>query len=138
MDEAKTTLVQRWLIKASHDLASARKLAADTDVYLDTAVYFCQQSAEKTIKAFLVFHDQRFEKIHDIRKLIQQAAPLEKKISVWTEKIAFLTSYVSVFRYPFEEEEPSEPSREEFEHAFEAAQQFYLFMLSLLPKEVQP
>jgi len=31
MDDAKRELIQMWLIKAQHDLASARKLAADPD-----------------------------------------------------------------------------------------------------------
>lgn len=138
MDDSKTELVQRWLTKAAHDLDSARKMAADTDDFLDAAVYFCQQAAEKAIKAVLVFHNQKFRKIHDLRKLMLQAATYDKKISAWTDKIAFLTSYVSAFRYPFEEEEPSAPTRMEFERAFEAAQQFYRFVLSLLPEEVHP
>ena len=41
MDEAKRELVQSWLRKALHDLASARKLATDPDAYFDTAVYHC-------------------------------------------------------------------------------------------------
>jgi HEPN domain-containing protein len=138
MDEAKRKLVQKWLIKTQHDLASARKLAADPDAYLDTASYFCQQAAEKAIKAFLVFHDQRFEKIHDIRKIILQAIPVEDRFYVWIEKASFLTSYVSAFRYPFENEEPTEPSRVEFERALNIAEQLYAFVLSLLPKEVHP
>jgi HEPN domain-containing protein len=138
MDEAKRVLVRNRLIKAQHDLASARKLSADPDAYRDTAIYFCQQAAEKAMKAFLVFHDQRFEKIHDIRKLILQAASVEEKFSIWTEKAAFLTSYVSAFRYPFENEEPAEPSREEFERALSMAEQVYDFVCSLLPQEVHP
>lgn len=46
MDEAKRELVQSWLIKAQHDLAAARKLAADPNPYLDMAIYHCQQAAE--------------------------------------------------------------------------------------------
>ncbi len=38
IDEAKRSLVQNWLRKAQRDLATARKLAADPDPYLDTAI----------------------------------------------------------------------------------------------------
>jgi len=55
MDEATLELVRGWLVKAQHDLASARKLATDPDPYLDTAVYHCQQAAEKAVKGLLVF-----------------------------------------------------------------------------------
>ena len=53
MDEAKRDLVRAWLTLAQHDLASARKLSTDPDPYLDTAIYHCQQAAEKAVKGFL-------------------------------------------------------------------------------------
>jgi HEPN domain-containing protein len=60
MDEAKRELVQNWLTKAQRDLAAARKFSTEPDPYLDTAIYHCQQAAEKAVKGFLVFHDQDF------------------------------------------------------------------------------
>ncbi|PKO22286.1 MAG: hypothetical protein CVU38_10255 [Chloroflexi bacterium HGW-Chloroflexi-1] len=69
MNEAQRQLVQSWLTKAQRDLASARVLAAHDKPLLDTAVYHCQQAAEKAVKGFLVFHDCEFEKIHDIETL---------------------------------------------------------------------
>jgi len=45
MSEERNQVVQSWLIKALHDLASARKLAEGTQPYLDTAIYHCQQAA---------------------------------------------------------------------------------------------
>ncbi len=50
MDGAKRELVAARLTKAQHDLASARKLAEPPDSLLDTALYHCQQSAEKAVK----------------------------------------------------------------------------------------
>src|SRR5712692_2174096 len=80
MDEAKRELVQTWLAKAQHDLAAARKLSAEPDPYLDTAIYHCQQAAEKAVKGFLVFHDQDFEKTHNIRFLVELVASFTKRI----------------------------------------------------------
>jgi HEPN domain len=34
--------------------------------YLDTAVYHCQQAAEKALKAFLTARDIAFEKTHNL------------------------------------------------------------------------
>ena len=45
MDETKRQLVRGWLVKAQHDLATADKLAAGPDPYLDTAIYHTQQAA---------------------------------------------------------------------------------------------
>jgi len=76
-------LVQTWLVKAQHDLASARKLSAGPDPYLDVAIYHCQQAAEKAVKGFLVFHDQPFEKTHDVEVLVELARRYEPAFSAW-------------------------------------------------------
>jgi HEPN domain-containing protein len=47
--EAKHELVRSWLVKAARDLASASRLAAGPEPYLDTAIYHCQQAAEKAV-----------------------------------------------------------------------------------------
>lgn len=65
MNEEKRTEIQKWLIKAQHDLGSARRLMEGDEPYLDTAVYHCQQAVEKALKAFLTYHDVSFEKTHD-------------------------------------------------------------------------
>ncbi len=70
MDKATLELVRGWLIKAQHDLFSARKLATDPDPYLDTAAYHCQQAAEKAVKGLLVFYGQRFKKVHNVQFLV--------------------------------------------------------------------
>jgi HEPN domain-containing protein len=135
MDEAKRQLVQSWLIKAQHDLATARKLAADPDPYLDTAIYHCQQAAEKAVKGFLVFHDEEFEKTHNLPLLVTQATAKEAGFSERLDAAERLTPYATAFRYPGE---VMEPEQEEFGKALQAAEEITGFVLSLLPKEVHP
>ena len=132
---AKLELVRNWLIKAQHDLAAARKLATDPDPYLDVAVYHCQQAAEKAIKGFLVFHDQPFEKTHDLEVLITLALRYDARFSEWLEAAVRLTPYATEFRYP---SDLLEPDPDEFEQAMEAASGLYDFVLSLLPPNVRP
>ena len=52
MEDPKLSLSREWLLKAKHDLDSACKLAAGNDPILDTAIYHCQQAAEKNHKRF--------------------------------------------------------------------------------------
>lgn len=52
--DAKRSLVRRWLTKSRRDLLSAKRLARGSEPYLDTAIYHCQQCAEKAIKGWLV------------------------------------------------------------------------------------
>jgi hypothetical protein len=47
MDDAKTELIQQWLLKAAHDFITARLLTLRDPVVLDIAAYHCQQTAEK-------------------------------------------------------------------------------------------
>ncbi len=135
MVEAKRDLVRSWLTKAQHDLASSRKLSTDPDPYLDTAIYHCQQAAEKAIKGFLVFHDQRFQKTHDIEVLISLAIPIEAQFSSWKDVGQHPTPYSAEFRYPGEE---GEPDKAEFDQAIQEAGDLYTFVLSKLPLEVHP
>jgi HEPN domain-containing protein len=112
MDEAKSEMVQAWLVKAHHDLLSARKLSDGPDPLLDTAIYHCQQSAEKAIKALLVLHDQPFEKTHDVGVLLRLAVTYESSLSAMTVAADQLSRYAVIYRYPSDE---PEPEREEFD-----------------------
>jgi HEPN domain-containing protein len=85
MDEAKRRLIQGWLIKAKHDLATAERLADGPDPLLDTAIYHCQQAAEKAVKGFLAFHDRTVVKPHDVRLLVNQARELEPTFEDWLD-----------------------------------------------------
>ncbi|MBM3333701.1 HEPN domain-containing protein [Candidatus Sumerlaeota bacterium] len=135
MTESKHGLVQAWLIKASRDLASARTLAYAENPLLDTAIYHCQQAAEKAVKGFLVFHDIRFEKIHLVGKLVALAATVVPQFAAYEERAEFLTPFATTFRYPGE---ALDVAFDEFEEALQNAEDLYAFVLSLLPKEVRP
>jgi len=80
---AKLSLTRKWIIKGRRDLLSAKKLAQGREPYLDTAIYHCQQTAEKTIKGWLVYHDLSFEKTHDLRLLVTMASEVEPKFTSW-------------------------------------------------------
>lgn len=135
MADPKEELVRQWLIKANHDLASARKLATSPNPYLDSAIFHCQQAAEKAIKAFLVYHDQRFDKTHDLEVLIDSATKFEPQFSQHLETAAQLTPYAVTFRYPGNDIEP-EP--EEFTNALKIAEKVYQFVLASIPATVHP
>ena len=83
MNEAKQAEIRKWLIKARHDLGSARRLMEGDEPYLDTAVYHCQQAAEKALKALLTYHDVPFEKTHDLTELLDLSAKAEPTLDRW-------------------------------------------------------
>ena len=135
MDEARRRVVQGWLIKAQNDLATARKLAQDPSPLLDTAIYHCQQAAEKAVKGFLACHDQTVVKTHDVRFLVNQALAFEPGFEEWLEAAERVTPYATAYRYP---DEILEPEEGEFERAMDAAAGLAAFVLRVLPREVHP
>jgi HEPN domain-containing protein len=128
-------LVQSWLVKALHDLATARKAAAGPDPYLDTAIYHCQQAGEKAVKGFLAFHDLPPPRTHDIELLLSQATPIEAGFAAWVDAAERLTRYATQFRYPGA---VMEPTQDEFDEALADAEGLYQFVLGVLPATVHP
>ena len=100
MTDAKAQLVRSWLTKAQHDLASAHVLAASATPLLDTAIYHCQQAAEKAVKGYLAFCDQEFERVHDVEVLIRSAMSCAKEFVDWIDVGTELTPYARIYRYP--------------------------------------
>ncbi len=135
MDKAKIELVKNWLSKGKHDLDTAKILSESESSLLDTAIYHCQQAAEKAIKGFLTFHDIRFEKTHDILSLLTLALPKSETLSAYLDIGNELTPYASEFRYPGDE---ATPGKDEFQTALDSANKIYQGILSLLPSETHP
>lgn len=131
--DAKRTLTRKWVMKARRDLLSPKKLARGKESYLDTAIYHCQQTAEKVVKGWLVYHDLSFEKTHDLRLLVTMASEVEPKFTSWFEVAEQVSPYATAYRYPGEILEPTEV---EYLQAYKAASEFYQFVCSLLPAEV--
>src|SRR5438093_5827312 len=91
MDDAKRELVRAWLIKARNDLTAAREIGALPHGPLDTAIYHCQQAAEKAVKGFLAFHDHRLERSHDVERLVDLAGSYHASFAKWQEAAITLT-----------------------------------------------
>ena len=137
MADTQKELLRSWLTKAASDLRSARILGSTDEAPLDTAIYHCQQTAEKAVKAFLVSQAIAPEKTHDIRRLTLAAAIHEPRFNELLDMATALTPYAWEFRYPDDLAE-TYPTREEFDEALQHAQAIYDFVLNLLPPEARP
>lgn len=133
MDD-KEELVKNWLIKAQHDLLAAKKLSVGQEVYMDVAIYHCQQACEKAVKGFLVLHNQEFPKTHDIRLLIQLAIRFNPNFQQYQEAAEILTPYATEFRYPGD---ILEPTLEEVQNALKKAEEVFNFVSSILSGEIR-
>ena len=134
MDEAKTHEINQWLQKADHDLLSAERLLRGDPPLLDTAVYHCQQAAEKALKAYLAFKDVPFEKIHDLTVLAEQCRQIDSTFGQLMDIAETLTPYATAFRYPGDILEPEESDTEE---SVKLANRVLNFVLERMPEEVK-
>lgn len=132
MDDAKRDLVRAWFLKARNDLDTARQIGSLPDGHLDTAVFHCQQAAEKALKGFLAFNDHPLHRSHDLEHLLELAETYQSGFSLWDEAAAILTPYATAYRYPGESTF-LEPTRHEFDEALKLANGVATYAFSLLP-----
>jgi len=113
MDESQKRLIQQWVIKANHDLETARRLIDCEDPLHDTGVYHCQQSVEKILKAYLCFRGQAARKAHDLTLLIKECMAFDEGFDLFVDDSEVLTPYAVAFRYPGDVLEPTEAEAQE-------------------------
>jgi len=135
MNEETRKEIISWLIKSRHDLGSAERLMEGDTPYLDTAVYHCQQAAEKAVKAYLRYHAIPFEKTHNLVSLVSLCFSLEPGFEQWKDTAAVLTPYATEFRYPGD---VLEPTPEEANRALTQARAFVRFIMDHLPENLSP
>lgn len=91
-----------WIEKAEHDLRNAQYvITLENDCPFDTICYHCQQSAEKYLKAVLVYHGTDFPRTHDLIVLANLIAR-KVKLDISVEQIRVLNRYSIEARYPGE------------------------------------
>lgn len=107
MAEGTERLIRAWLNKARHDIETARRVLYHNQPITDTAVYHCQQAAEKALKAVLIYHGESVFKTHDLIALLTKCANHDPVFINWVETAATLTPYATAFRYPANDPDPS-------------------------------
>jgi HEPN domain-containing protein len=128
MNVQKRTEARRWLIKSQRDLGSACRLLEGDEPFRDTALYHCQQAAEKALKAFLAWHEVEFPRTHDLTELVALCVTLEPAFESRRDPAAELTPYAVQYRYPGELLDPEEG---EAEKAVEQARDLVDFVAGL-------
>jgi HEPN domain-containing protein len=124
-----------WLRKAALDLhAAEHDLTASPPLFAD-AVFHCQQVAEKSLKALLMWHNTPFRKTHSLEEIGEQCLDLDQTLKGLIDKAVPLTEYAWKFRYPGD---PEEPSHEEALEALDIARKVFEAIISRLPEEVRP
>ncbi len=99
-DEVKLEFTREWVRKAEADFKTSSLLSKAGDDYLLQTAFHAQQSAEKYIKAFLVWQQIEFPKSHDIGKLMALAAQVVPDLPEILAEAKTLTPFGVDYRYP--------------------------------------
>jgi HEPN domain-containing protein len=123
-----------WLHRAGRDMRAAMGVLSLDPPLLDDAAFHCQQAIEKSLRAFLAWHDQPFRKTHDLGALGQQCVEIDDTLEPILREAAPLTEYAWKFRYPGE---PVEPTLGEAHQAMVITHQVVEAIIERLPAEVR-
>ena len=116
---------QAWLNRAKEDLLWTEANIKEGIYY--GACFTSQQAVEKVLKAYLLFKQEKFEKIHDLVKLLDECVIYDKSFNTFRNKIAKLTFYYIQTRYP-DISELDKFTKEEADKAFIVAQKIITFV----------
>ncbi|MBU1752271.1 HEPN domain-containing protein [bacterium] len=109
LEEKKLKLAMASLIKAKQDLTVIEKLVDEEEIADEIIGFHTQQTAEKSIKAILIWKGIKFRKTHDLSELIDLC--IDEGIVVPQEfmDIDELTPFAVEFRYDLFVEGEEEP-----------------------------
>jgi len=96
----KIEVVKAWLIKADHDLGTAKITHLHIPEYQDTIAFHCQQAVEKYLKAYLYHLEIIFCKSHDLVYLLDLISQQDLFSKEWYDKASSIQNYSVQLRYP--------------------------------------
>jgi HEPN domain-containing protein len=123
-----------WLTRAALDLRAAEHEFTAVPPLLDDIVFHAQQAAEKSLKAFLTWHQVPFRKTHNLEELGEQCLGLDAELRTVIDRAVPLTEYAWKFRYPGDVETPAE---DEARRALADAYAVNAAVLHRLPTDVR-
>ncbi|MGH2763770.1 MAG: HEPN domain-containing protein [Thermoleophilaceae bacterium] len=134
-DRERLADTRDWLVKAARDLRAAEVLMAGSEPLADTAAFHAQQAAEKSLKAFLHWHDVPFRKTHELEELGRACTELDASLENVVDPVLDLTPFAWRFRYPGE---PSLPGVDEVKDALGRARAVHDAVRERLPSGARP
>ena len=104
---------REWLSRAENDLQAAALLRVADSRLAGSALFHCQQAAEKALKGFLTWHGRTFRKTHNIGELGSVVVEILPKLLPAIRAGTGLTDYAWKFRYPGDVEDPTPEQMDE-------------------------
>ncbi len=101
MTKTKNDLILVWCEKGRRDFITAQNALHDNkEIFPDIVCFHSQQSAEKYLKAYLVFQDLDFPKTHALEDLVLLASVKDPGCKKLFNLASELSPYAVEIRYP--------------------------------------
>lgn len=97
----KDDIVKEWLNYANMDMISAQYLTSLKPMPYEIICYHCQQTAEKLLKAYIIFHDGELLRTHDLIELNSICCTYSKEFLNIIDNCINLNDYSVQVRYPY-------------------------------------
>lgn len=95
----KKSIVKEWFDKGQKDIEDAEFLLQNNRA-LENIAFHIQQGTEKFLKGFLIGHGWRLEKIHDLRKLLEEAIKIDNSFKKFIASFRIISRFYTESRYP--------------------------------------
>ena len=92
------SVADEWILIARKDWRRAERNLKDQDS--EAAGFFLQQSLEKYLKAFLLKHDWKLRKIHELDALLDEPSKHQQELESFRDLCERVSGYYFAERYP--------------------------------------
>jgi HEPN domain-containing protein len=99
-DAEEIKLVKDWLRFAEENLLLAHSGMGENFSPFHTICFLCQGSAEKYLKAFLIWNGWELKKTHDLVDLLAYCIDYDSGFENFKEECLLLNEYITEGRYP--------------------------------------
>jgi len=133
LDPKKEDFIKEWIYEGNNDLGLAEFVIKNDGTYYDLVCFHCQQAAEKFLKAYIIYLNLYYKKIHDLKYLLNV---IKKKRTVpepLFEQADLLSAYAIDSRYP---DHWNDPSLEETKECIKAAQNFKKYIFNEIEEQI--
>ena len=93
-------LIKNWLALARENLLTAKSTIPEEFSPYHTVCFMCQGSAEKYLKAYLIWKGWQLEKIHDLEEILKCCVKYNEEFDHLLPQCKLLNKYITEGRYP--------------------------------------
>ena len=96
----ESTDYKKWLFYAKEDADAANTLMNAQKAFPNQAIILSLQSAEKSLKAYLIYKKKKFNKTHDLKELLKLCKESDSEFEEFEPRIYQLSIQPPSMRYP--------------------------------------